>query len=67
LKTDLYDFDLKQNDLRVFDGKASVDTDSKNITVKGGHELSLADNSSLIKESKFDKKSYEEGDLEWPE
>ena len=62
LKTGLYDFDLKQNQLRVFDGKASVDEGGKNVNVKSGHDLSLAVNGSP-KESKFDKKSYEEDDL----
>jgi len=62
LKTGLYDFDLRQNQLRVFDGKASVDDGGKNVTVKSGRELSLAEESSL-KGRKFDKKSYEEGDL----
>ncbi len=62
LKTGLYDFDLKQNQLRVFDGKASVEDDGKMVTVKGGRELNLAQDSSL-KAQKFDKKSYEEGDL----
>ena len=62
LKTGLYDFDLKQNQLRVFDGKASVGEEGKNVSVKGGHELSLAENGTF-KQRKFDKKSYEENDL----
>ncbi len=62
LKTGLYDFDLKKDELRVFDGKAAVDEDNKNVSVKGGHELTLADNSPL-KQKKFDKKAYEENDL----
>ncbi len=62
LKTGLYDFDLKRNQLRVFDGKASVDEDGKNVSVKAGHEIGLAENGTP-KQSKFDKKSYEEDDL----
>jgi hypothetical protein len=62
LKTGLYDFDLAKDRLRVFDGKASVDEGSKDINVKGGHELALAENSPL-KQTKFDKKLYEENDL----
>jgi hypothetical protein len=62
LKTGLYDFDVKQNQLRVFDGKASVDEDGKNVSVKAGHEMSLGENGTP-KQSKFDKKSYEENDL----
>ena len=62
LKTGLYDFDLKQNQLRVFDGKASVEDRGKSVTVKSGRELNLAAGSSL-KARKFDKNSYEEDDL----
>lgn len=62
MKTGLYDVDLRQEQLRVFDGKASVQDDGKNITVKSGHELSLASAGSW-KAEKFDKKNYEEGDL----
>ena len=62
LKTGLYDFDLRQNQLRVFDGKASVEDGGKSVTVKSGRGLNLAEGSSL-KGRKFDKKSYEEGDL----
>jgi hypothetical protein len=35
---------LKKDELRVFDGKAVVDEDNKNVSIKGGHELRLADN-----------------------
>ena len=62
MKTGLYDFNLKQDELRVFDGKASVDDGGKSVAVKSGRELNLAANGSL-KRLKFDKKSYEEGDL----
>jgi len=62
LKTGLYDFDLKQNQLRVFDGKASVDDGGRSVSVKGGREVNIAANSSL-KRLKFDRKAYEEGDL----
>ena len=62
LKTGLYDFDLRQDSLRVFDGKASVDDGGKNVNIKGGRGLNLAPG-SVFKGQKFDKKSYEEGDL----
>lgn len=62
LKTGLYDFDLKQGHLRVFDGKAAVEEDDKRVTVKGGHEVSLNSNGP-VKPRKFDKKSYTEDDL----
>jgi hypothetical protein len=62
LKTGLYDFNLNQDELRVFDGKAFVEGGGKPVNVKGGREVSLASNGRLEAE-KFDKKSYEEGDL----
>jgi FecR protein len=62
LKTGLYDFDLRQSELRVYDGKADVMENGQHTTVKGGHEVSLIVNATL-KPQKFDKKQYEEGDL----
>jgi hypothetical protein len=62
VKTGLYDFNLKQDQLRVFDGKAVVEGPIRDVTVKGGREVALASNQSL-KPEKFDKKTYEEGDL----
>ncbi len=62
LKTGLYDFNLNQQQFRVFDGKASVEEGGRQVTVKGGHEISLASNNPL-KAQKFNKKSYEEDDL----
>lgn len=62
LKTGLYDFDAKQNQLRVFDGQASVLEGSKDVKVKGGHSLNIAEGAQP-KARKFDKKSYEEGEL----
>jgi hypothetical protein len=63
LKTGLYDFNLKQNELRVFDGKALVQNSvDKRATVKSGHELALVSDEPL-KTTKFDKKTYEEDDL----
>jgi hypothetical protein len=62
LKTGLYDFDLNEQQLRVFDGKAEVLYRDRHVTVKGGHEvpLSVAEN---LKARKFDKKSYADDDL----
>ncbi len=62
LKTGLYDFNQNQRELRVFDGKAYVLSGREHVDVKGGRELTLASN-GLSKAQKFDKKSYEEGDL----
>jgi FecR protein len=62
LKTGLYDFDARQGQLRVFEGKALVQDGGGNATVKNGREVSLAGNGPA-KAEKFNKKSYEEGDL----
>ncbi len=61
LKTGLYDFDRNQ-ELRVFDGKALVENGSGHLTVKGGREVSLAGDTA-VRTQKFKKKAYEEGDL----
>lgn len=62
LKTGLYDLNLNQDQLRVFDGKVFVEKPGKHTTVKAGREVALAADQPL-KPEKFDKKSYEEGDL----
>lgn len=62
LKTGLYDFDLRQDQLRVFDGKASVEDGGRSVNVKGGRGLNLTEGNPF-KGRKFNKKSYEEGDL----
>lgn len=62
LKTGLYDFNLNQDQFRIFDGKAFVEKPGKHVTVKGGRELAVAADQPL-KPEKFDKKSYEDGDL----
>jgi hypothetical protein len=61
-KNGLYDFDVNQGELRVFDGEASLENEGKSVTVKGGHELALSANAPL-KTRKFNKKDYEESDL----
>ena len=62
LKTGLYDFDLNQGQLRVFDGKARVEYANKQVDVKGGRDVSLG-STQQVKPQKFNKKSYDEGDL----
>jgi hypothetical protein len=62
LKTGLYDFNRNQRELRVFDGKALVESGREHVDLKAGRELTLANN-DLSKARKFDKKQYEEGDL----
>ena len=61
-KTGLYAFDASQYQIRVFDGKAQVQYEDHNVTVKGGHELAL-NNTSKLKAQGFDKKQYEDSDL----
>jgi hypothetical protein len=60
LKTGLYD--LSHNLVRVVDGKASVQQNDHDITVKGGHQLAL-NNNAKPKTQKFDKKEFEATDL----
>jgi hypothetical protein len=62
LATGLYDFNQRQEVMRVFDGKAVVERGSKGVIVKGGHEFSFTPGSRL-KAVKFEKNNYEEGDL----
>jgi hypothetical protein len=42
LKNGLYDFDQKQQEVRVFDGKALVEDGGAKVKIKGGHEVNLA-------------------------
>jgi hypothetical protein len=57
MKTGLYDFDANGT-IRVFDGgKAVVSADDRNVTVKGGHELSL-NMAPKLKAQDFNKKEF---------
>ena len=62
MKPGLYDFDLQQNQMRVFDGEAIVQDGDKQIKLKSGHELAVAPNSPE-KTEKFDKKAMNGDDL----
>jgi hypothetical protein len=61
LKPGLYDFDLQQNQMRVFDGEAMVQEGDKQIKLKADHELAVA--SGPEKTEKFDKKDFNGDDL----
>ncbi len=61
LKTGLYDFDADRQQVLVFDGKAAVQTDDREVKVKGGRQLVL--NVADAKPHKFDKKAYEDTDF----
>jgi hypothetical protein len=62
MKPGLYDFDLQQNQMRVFDGEAMVQEGDKQIKLKAGHELAVAANGPE-KADKFDKKAFSGDDL----
>ena len=62
LKPGLYDFDLGQRQLRVFDGKARVEYDDRHVDVKGGREVPL-ETAEQLETRKFDKKSRYGDDL----
>jgi hypothetical protein len=61
LKTGLYDFDATSGQVRVFSGKAKVFADDRNMTVKGGHELTL-NATGKLKAKGFDKDAYAKND-----
>lgn len=63
VKPGLYDFNLRQGELRVFDGEAQVCDGDKQVSVKGGHELAIANTDARVKAVSFNKKEYESGDL----
>jgi hypothetical protein len=62
LKPGLYDFDLNQNQVRVFDGKAIVSEGDRHVTLKAGHDTTLADN-ALSKSHKFNKEAFVNDEL----
>src|SRR6201997_259092 len=62
VKTGLYDFDANHNLVRVIDGKAQVQENDRDITVKGGHQLAL-NTTGKLKPASFDKKAFESTDL----
>ena len=63
LKTGLYDFDLGQSQLRVFDGKADVMQGDQHTDVGGGRAINLNAGGAKLKAVKFDKKQFQDADL----
>jgi hypothetical protein len=61
LKPGLYDFDGARNQVRVFDGEATVLEADKEIKLKAGHEVTLV--SAPEKAEKFDRKADNNDDL----
>jgi hypothetical protein len=64
LKAGLYDFDADRGVIRVFDGKASVQTMGRLIEVKSGHQLVL-NATGKLRTQKFDKKEYTDDFYRW--
>jgi hypothetical protein len=64
LKPGLYDFDADHHQIRVFDGKAVVQTNGRQITLKGDRQLDL-NTQVAIKGRKFDRKAYEDDFYRW--
>lgn len=64
LKTGLYDFDADRNQVRVFDGKVTVQENGAQVEVKEGRELDVNAGGSL-KSGKFDEKTYQDDLYNW--
>jgi hypothetical protein len=62
LKDGLYAFDAGQERVRVLKVEALVQDNDQQVKVKGGRELDL-NQTGHLKAVKFDKKTYETGDL----
>ncbi len=63
-KAGLYDFDANGGQIRVFDGKADVDTAGRRIGVKSGRELNLKAGGKL-KAQTFDKNAFADDFYKW--
>ena len=63
-KNGLYELDAASGQFRTFDGKADVQVNGLNITVKGGHQLALNTNEKL-KARGFDKKADQDEFYRW--
>jgi hypothetical protein len=64
LKAGLYDFDADRGVIRVFDGKASVQTMGRLIEVNSGRQVIL-NATGKPKARKFDKKAYADDFYRW--
>ena len=47
-KKGLYDFDVARNQIRVFDGEATITENGRRVTIKGGHEVNLAMGADIV-------------------
>jgi hypothetical protein len=64
LKPGLYDIDADHGQIRVFDGKAVVQTNGRQIDLKGQRELNL-NTQAALKARKFDRKAYQDDFYRW--
>jgi hypothetical protein len=64
LKPGLYDFEADQGTIRVFDGKAEVQTPGRRIELKSGHQLSL-NSTGKLKARSFDRKAEADDFYRW--
>src|SRR5580704_5593562 len=64
LKAGLYDFDADRGLIRVFDGKAEVQTPGRHIELKSGHQVAL-NVTGKLKERKFDKQADTDDFYRW--
>jgi hypothetical protein len=64
LKAGLYDFDADHQQIRVFDGKAAVESNGGQVELKGGHQL-VFNAAGPLKAHKFDKKAYQDDFYRW--
>jgi hypothetical protein len=64
LKPGLYDIDADRGQIRVFDGKAVVQTNGRQIELKGERQLEL-NTQAALKARKFDRKAYEDDFYRW--
>ena len=64
LKPGLYDIDANHGQIRVFDGKAKIQTNGHQVEVKGEHQLNL-NTQGALKARKFDRKTYQDDFYRW--
>ena len=64
LKAGLYDFDADRGVIRVFDGKAEVQTTGHHIELNSGRQLALKA-AGKLKPRKFDKNAYTDDFYRW--
>ena len=65
LKAGIYGFDAGNGDIRVFKGEALVQDGDRQVTLKAGHELTVANEPTTgkLKTAKFDTREYQDSDL----